>query len=709
MKKRIILIGLLFITAFSSNKQIMYAIDETSTEIDNEVSRLFQEFYNDGNYKKQTTINLNENTVAESVAFFHAQSTILERTTYYSGDALWMSRNNGKYSYYGTVYKDGTPIGVTNATASETLIHPENAVTVLSGEGKNSMEEYYVTLHDFKNRTYKNDWKFEDNKFVYVPKVQSNSDEIFTYFRNFTAPCFLEPTESNINYLTFTKASVEVEGHSLILKLYVSEVDVSKLVPEHQEDLVFSQAIITYDEFADVWDGSVASSYSSGTGTKEDPYIISKASELAYLSQQCRREETDSVVATGEYYRLANNINLNNIAWTPIASVSFKDQEYCYFDGTFDGAGYTISGLNIDNSKAAVVGLFGCISGTVENVVIAGNLNAAFKVAGLCYWNKGKVSNIVSYVDVVAGAGSTYGNYSAGICAATTDGIMNNCVNYGDVEHTSTKASKDVGGITGLVTETNTQNLHGLFNCYNFGNITLNGATCTSVGGIVGEGSVKVENCYNFGQVYGEYYYAGGIVGNATAEVVSCKNYGYVVTNNRYAGGIIGYANGATISNSENNGVIEGKGTPGSSQHHIGGVVGRIDNGIIENSVNNGVVIATCKYIGGIAGTSKASTLTKCFNYGNISSNITHVGGIVGYLQSSGTIKECQNYGTIASVSGTIGGIVGSSDGGTIKECTNNGIVTCPVNKNVSQIIGNNSKSAAKLENNIENGIVEIG
>ena len=34
-----------------------------------------------------------------------------------------------------------------------------------------------------------------------------------------------------------------------------------------------------------VWDGSVAESFDSGTGTEDDPYIIKTAEQLAYLAQ----------------------------------------------------------------------------------------------------------------------------------------------------------------------------------------------------------------------------------------------------------------------------------------------------------------------------------------------------------------------------------------------------------------------------------------
>ena len=49
------------------------------------------------------------------------------------------------YSYYGSAANNG---GVTNATAETALVTPANPKVVLTGEGKESMEDYYVTMKD---------------------------------------------------------------------------------------------------------------------------------------------------------------------------------------------------------------------------------------------------------------------------------------------------------------------------------------------------------------------------------------------------------------------------------------------------------------------------------------------------------------------------------------------------------------------------------
>lgn len=79
----------------------------------------------------------------------------------------------------------------------------------------------------------------------------------------------------------------------------------------------------------DVWDGSAATGFASGTGSEANPYIISTPSQLAFLAQSVNSGNTYS----GKYIKLTSNIVLNytdnwknwdTIAplntWTPIGS-----------------------------------------------------------------------------------------------------------------------------------------------------------------------------------------------------------------------------------------------------------------------------------------------------------------------------------------------------------------------------------------------------
>lgn len=112
--------------------------------------------------------------------------------------------------------------------------------------------------------------------------------------------------------------------------------------------------------------GLYAKDYAGGTGTKEDPYQISNALELARLAYQVN----SGVSTRGVYYKLTNNINLDsNIYWTPIGTTSSKTDRY--FAGKFNGNGHVIYNMHIcwtnESGYEARWGLFAKILGSTNN------------------------------------------------------------------------------------------------------------------------------------------------------------------------------------------------------------------------------------------------------------------------------------------------------------------------------------------------------
>ena len=108
------------------------------------------------------------------------------------------------------------------------------------------------------------------------------------------------------------------------------------------------------------WDGvTVSETFLSGTGTEEDPYIISSGADLALLANKVQEEES----YRGAHYRLNHNINLQNFAFTGIGS------EDAPFSGTFDGNGYSIANINITTEKKTTIGFFNVTNqATIENL-----------------------------------------------------------------------------------------------------------------------------------------------------------------------------------------------------------------------------------------------------------------------------------------------------------------------------------------------------
>lgn len=89
-----------------------------------------------------------------------------------------------------------------------------------------------------------------------------------------------------------------------------------------------------------------ADNYTCGTGTKEDPIIISNDLELAKLA----RDVENWQMKDSKYFKLANDINLDKGIWMPIGNTKYNR---AFFKGKFDGDGHTINNMHIcwkDNS-----------------------------------------------------------------------------------------------------------------------------------------------------------------------------------------------------------------------------------------------------------------------------------------------------------------------------------------------------------------------
>ena len=211
----------------------------------NAVTALFTKYYNKGIYTKKTEINVKNSTKNEIKALFHGSVSSLKRTTYYEGGELWMTNDEGTInSGYGTSGKNMTHF-TKNSSGTNSVDYTVEGVT---------MEEHYVTLHDFVGGTHKSshtnnktldltaDWVKKGNGY------SSTNPDVLDAFRLFTAPLWVGKTAENENYLSFTEATVEESGTNLIMSLYVSTTEYSANDSEGKitnSNGLFSQAIIS--------------------------------------------------------------------------------------------------------------------------------------------------------------------------------------------------------------------------------------------------------------------------------------------------------------------------------------------------------------------------------------------------------------------------------------------------------------------------------
>ena len=228
----------------------------------------------------------------------------------------------------------------------------------------------------------------------------------------------------------------------------------------------FSPFTIVYDEFRTV-------TGLSGSGTEEDPYLINDYYDLCWFRDDVNTYTSDrSNQYVGKYVKLTADINLAGEQWEPIGSNSVGD--HMSFMGTFDGDGHTISNLYI-YAESGNLGFFAYTgsyaeweSATVKNINFV-NIDVSTEVTD--HWTAG------------------HGDYVGGVIA-------------------------NAGGNT-VVENVNVS-----------GDIYISG--CAYVGGIVGHGYPRVNNCS-----------------------VTANDGSYILSGYWCAGGIVGYfGEGATIANS---------------------------------------------------------------------------------------------------------------------------------------------------------------
>ena len=125
-----------------------------------------------------------------------------------------------------------------------------------------------------------------------------------------------------------------------------------------------------YYDGATPWLGDIDTTWYNANDTE---FVIGTAEELAGLAQLVNTG-VDSFA--GKTIKLASNIDLNNINWTPIGSFDYNRDEqkyanYVLFKGNFDGQGYTINNLYINAPETEGVALFAAAeNGTIQNLTV---------------------------------------------------------------------------------------------------------------------------------------------------------------------------------------------------------------------------------------------------------------------------------------------------------------------------------------------------
>jgi len=281
----------------------------------------------------------------------------------------------------------------------------------------------------------------------------------------------------------------------------------------------------------DSWtDGLVAQTAGTetwtGLGTKDSPYELSTAKELAQLAVNVNNGTTYE----NKYLELTTALNLSGKQWTAIGT-----QEHPFM-GNFSGLDNVIYFLTINKPYADNQGLFGftnfaditMISIYNANLVARNNLGSIVgyalntNVSNCCNdYIKQNLTN--TYDDVIQSIVSQKNFFDTTLTTVSYSAGSGNKYNISNTS--SSTSSGNVGGCIGKY-ELSTSSSYNvtIYNCYNTGSITSTSGNC---GGIIGyqhvdclsgdwmteyNNTINLYNCVNTGAVYGATY-SGGIVG----------------------------------------------------------------------------------------------------------------------------------------------------------------------------------------------------
>ena len=343
---------------------------------------------------------------------------------------------------------------------------------------------------------------------------------------------------------------------------------------------------------------SITPTTPEGEGSAENPYQISSREELYWFAGLVNGtlegvEKNASanailtaniIVNTGFLDAIKDQVSGKDfIEWIPVGSANNA------YTGTFDGKGYTISGLYF-NKHSYYVGLFGYIGakGKISNV---GVLDSYFQFGaqggGVCGVNYGELQKCSNSSTVIGNESvATIG----GVCGMNY-GTVRDCKNTGSVRETAT-----IGGVCGY------NNYSGIIeNCFNEGTVS---GTGDNVGGVCGNNYGTIKSCYNTASVSGQNL-VGGVCGANQSGTTNCFNEG-TVSGQHEVGGVCGYNYGGTTS-------CFNEGTVSGQQYSVGGVCG-VNYGGTTNCFNEGTVSGLYSYAsGGVCGANYGGTITNCY------------------------------------------------------------------------------------------------
>ena len=256
--------------------------------------------------------------------------------------------------------------------------------------------------------------------------------------------------------------------------------------------------------------------FSGGTGTQQDPWLITSQADLIALAEflnsgnaeMLDTEDAGIGNCYGYYFKQTADIDLTGVSWEPIG---YSGSDYCA--GNYDGDGHSITNAvstgKVDPEGFATAGIFGWVAfGSVENLhvknanfVAIGQNNYSYVggIAGVCYGSSIENCSVVN--SSLESKRNNNNNCAGSIVGYSTGGTFEKCA----AENNQVKTMAYGGGFVGEVDDDPAYGAgkSTFTNCYT-ANCSVSSKTddvqgVSLVGGFAGEmtdSALTVKNCY---------------------------------------------------------------------------------------------------------------------------------------------------------------------------------------------------------------------
>ncbi len=294
-----------------------------------------------------------------------------------------------------------------------------------------------------------------------------------------------------------------------------------------------------------------APSFSGGTGTQGDPWLIASQADLTALAEFLNSGNAETFDAEnagvgnchGYYFKQTADIDLTGVTWEPIGYSGGY-----YFAGNYDGGGHSITNAvstgKVDPDGYATAGIFGWVAfGSVANLhvknanfVATGQNNYSYVggIAGVCYGSSIKNCSVEN--SSLESRRNNNNNCAGSIVGYSTGGTFEKCA----AENNQIRTMAYGGGFVGEVDDDPDYGAGNstFTNCY-VANCTVISETDDSQGtsfsgGFAGEitdSTLTIQNCYVYQATLstvgnavpqGTGVFAGNLWGSSTIADTNC-------------------------------------------------------------------------------------------------------------------------------------------------------------------------------------------